>query len=344
VHSDPDATPILLAAFDKFRGTIGARAACEAAAAAAADAGIGAEICPLADGGEGTLEAVGGEAVVTAVTGPAGSVVEAEWRILEGGDGPRTAVIEMARAAGLALAGGAEGNDPVTATTRGVGELVRAAIAAGCGRIIIGLGGSATTDGGTGMIEVLSPDDLVGIELLGACDVETLFVDAARIFGPQKGADPATVARLTERLTAVADRYRAEYGIDVRGLPRSGAAGGLGGGIAVLGGHLVSGFDLLARIVGFPAALDRAAIVVTGEGRLDATSLEGKVVGEVVTAAHGRAPVLVIAGDAEPGVLAGRDDCTVVSLTARFGRSASRSETGALIERVTRAELRTVGW
>jgi glycerate kinase len=339
-----DGTPILLACFDKFRGTISAREACEAAADAARRAGIEALICPLADGGEGTLDAVGGAAMFTTVTGPDRTQIRAEWRLVEAVDGPATGVIEMARAAGLDLVGGAGGNDPLTATTRGVGELVLAAIGAGCDRVIVGCGGSATTDGGAGLLEVVTAHDLEGVELFGACDVGTTFVDAARVFGPQKGADEAGVIELTSRLVTLAERYLEQFGVDVRSLPRSGAAGGLGGALAVLGGTLVSGFDLLAGLVGFPVALSSADIVVTGEGRLDATSLDGKVVGGVVALAHGRAPVLVIAGDAEDGILEGRDGCTVISLTARFGRAAALETAAGLVARVVREELRATGW
>ncbi len=341
-----DGTPILLAAFDKFRGTVSARTACDAALAAAEVAGVVGLRCPLADGGEGTLDAVGGHPVHSSVTGPLGDAVDAEWRLLDPPQrgGRPTAVIEMARAAGLSLVGGPAGNDPVAASTRGVGELIRAAADAGAGRIVVGCGGSATTDGGAGALEVVGPEDLLGIELLGACDVETPFVDAATVFGPQKGAGAEAIALLTERLETLGLRYQEQYGVDVTALPRAGAAGGLGGALVALGGALVSGFDLVAAIVGFPAALAQADIVVTGEGRLDVTSLSGKVVGEVVARARGHARVLVVAGDAAEGVLADEAECTVVSLTRRFGVAASRTRTAELISRVVRAELRGLGW
>ena len=339
-----DGTPVVLAAFDKFRGTLTAQAACAAAAEAARAVGVAAITCPLADGGEGTLDAVGGDAVFTTVTGPDHTPVVAEWRVLDAGSRAPTAVIEMAQASGLVVAGGAARNDPVAATTRGVGELVLAAVAAGCRRVVIGCGGSATTDGGAGALEVLTPGHLHDVDLLVACDVNTSFLDAARVFGPQKGAGPEAVNELTTRLAHLADHYRDQYGVDVATLARAGAAGGLAGGLAALGGSLIAGFDLIAAIVGFPAALGQSDLVVTGEGHLDATSLDGKVVGEVAARADGRVPVVVIAGDAEPGVLAERSDCTVVSLTERFGTDAATSSTAALIARVVREQLRSVGW
>ena len=146
----------------------------------------------MSDGGEGLLDVFGGGNRTTVVTGPLGSPVEAAWRIDR-----RTAVIEMARASGLVLAGGAEGNDPLAATTRGTGELIAKAIEQGARTVLVGLGGSATTDGGLGAIEALgSPARLGPIDLQVACDVRTRFVDAAAVFAPQKGATPAQVRLL----------------------------------------------------------------------------------------------------------------------------------------------------
>lgn len=340
----PDGTPTILAAFDKFRGTLTAREACAATERAGGAAGVDVIACPLADGGEGTLDAVGGEAVCTTVTGPDHTPVVAEWRLLDAAGAAPTAVIEMARSSGLALAGGPEHNDPLAATTRGVGELVLAAIAKGCTRVVVGCGGSASTDGGAGALEVLDPAQLEGVDLYIAYDVETPFLDAARVFAPQKGAIPTVVDELTARLERLAHRYLDQFGVDVLRLAGAGAAGGLAGGLAALGGSLLSGFDLVAGIVGFPAALGRSDLVFTGEGRLDSTSLEGKVVGRVTALADGRVPVVVIAGDAEPGVLAGRDACAVVSLTERFGERAAHTATAELIARVVRQQLRAIGW
>src|SRR5205823_3062176 len=146
---------------------------------------------PLADGGEGTLDALGGANRLSRVTGPLGEPVEAEWRLGHG-----DAVIEMARASGLTLAGGRERNDPLAATARGTGELIAAAIAAGAERILVAVGGSATTDGGLGAVEALGWEPF-RTEVEVACDVRTPFLEAARVFGPQKGADPAQVEELT---------------------------------------------------------------------------------------------------------------------------------------------------
>ena len=267
----------VLAALDKFRGTATAAEASAAVGHACWELGHDVDESPLSDGGEGLLDVLGGANRSAIVTGPLGRPVEAAWRIER-----RTAVIEMARASGLALAGGADGNDPLGATTAGTGELIARAVDQGARRIIVGLGGSATTDGGLGAVEALpSPARLRTVELEVACDVRTRFVDAAVVFAPQKGASPAQVELLRARLEQLVVRYRDEFGVDVSELDGAGAAGGLAGGLAALGGRLVSGFELVAEHVDLEERACTADVVVTGEGHLDAQSLDGKVVGGV---------------------------------------------------------------
>ncbi len=295
---------------DKFRGSLTAGEAAAALAEGVGRAGRPAMALPLADGGEGTLDVLcptPADRRRALVTGPLGDPVDAEWGVR--GD---TAVIEMARASGLALV--AE-NDPLVATTFGTGELLRAALDAGVRRAIVAVGGSATVDGGLGALEALD-FDLRGTDVVVACDVSTTFVDAARIFGPQKGADAAAVQELERRLELLADRYRREPGVDVRDLPGAGAAGGLAGGIAAYGGRLVPGAALVADMVGLRYALESASLVLTGEGRLDATSFAGKVVGHVTREAHELGvPAGIVAGDAAPGDLPEGISCvTLVEL------------------------------
>src|SRR3954452_19456457 len=200
--------PSVLAAPDKFRGTASAIDVAAAVARAAARAGWACDQAPVADGGEGLLDVMGGTVRRTVVKGPLGAPVEAEWRMRDDG-----AVVEMARASGLVLAGGPEGNDPVAATTAGTGQLIAEAVKAGAKRVLVGVGGSATTDGGQGCLEVLEPHSrLRGVELVVACDVTTTFVDAAEVFAPQKGASPAQVALLTRRLERLAQLYEEQFG------------------------------------------------------------------------------------------------------------------------------------
>ena len=283
----------VLAAVDKFRGTVTAVQAARAVAEACSGLGHECVEMPMADGGEGTLDVLGGANRLTVVEGPLGSPVEAAWRLTNG-----TAVIEMARASGLQLVGGAAGNDALAASTIGTGQLIAAALDAGAQRVVVCVGGSATTDGGLGAVQVLQgAPRLREVDLIVACDVQTLFVDAAAVFAPQKGASPAHVQFLVTRLTGIADHYRDALGCDVRSLPGAGAAGGLAGGLAALGAKLKPGFDLVANEVGFHSALAECDVVITGEGRLDDTSFTGKVVGEVArhaadcrASAHGTAP------------------------------------------------------
>lgn len=324
--------PHVLAAPDKMRGTATAAEVAAAVAAAARRSGWTCTCTPLADGGEGTLDVLGGPNRRSKVTGPLGRPVDAAWR-LEG----RTAVVEMARASGLDLAGGPAGNDPLEATTRGTGELVSAAVAAGARRVIVGVGGSATTDGGLGAVEVLA-GRLAGVHLVVACDVEIPFSAAAPDFAPQKGATPAQVELLRRRLERLADDYRTRFGVDVSALPGAGAGGGLAGGLAALGAELVPGFEIVAEAVDLDERIHEADLVVTAEGFLDEQSFRGKVVGQI--ARLGReagVPVMAVAGqvyDAAPV-----EGLEVVSLTERFGAERSREDTLGCIQEVVEARL-----
>ncbi|HEV3225835.1 MAG TPA: glycerate kinase, partial [Acidimicrobiales bacterium] len=238
----------------------------------------------------------------------------------------------------LELVGGPEGNDPIAASTYGTGELIAAAIDAGARRILVGVGGSATTDGGLGALRALFPLPRVrGVELEVACDVRTRFVDAADLFAPQKGATPAQVELLRRRLERLAQVYREEHGVDVESLPGAGAAGGLAGGLAAAGAHLVEGFELVADEVGFDDALDGADLVVTGEGFLDEQSFDGKVVGGVIDRASAlKIPVLVIAGEVYDDVGAAVDS---VSLVQQFGEERAMQDPLACIEEIVSGRL-----
>jgi glycerate kinase len=333
--------PHLIAAPDKFRGTAGARDLARTMAEVAAGEGWTADAAPMSDGGEGLLDALGGEPRVTEVIGPLGRTVSAEWRLRQGDEGGMQAVIEMSQASGRALVPHPSGDDPLRADTTGVGQLLLAARDAGVHKIVIGCGGSATTDGGWGAVAVVgSADALHGIEVVVACDVTTPFTQAAALFGPQKGATPEQVSQLSERLRTLAERYRREFGVDVDAIPCAGAAGGLAGGLAALGARIVPGFDLVAGLVGLPEMIGAADLVITGEGHLDAPSFHGKVPGGVLALAAGRCPVLCIVGAADQVVLAAPPaGFDIVSLTERFGAARSRSLTLELVAQVMAQEL-----
>jgi glycerate kinase len=345
---------VAIVAPDKFRGSLSAAAAADAMAAGVEATGFSARRIPLADGGEGTLDALlaarGGSTRTTSVTGPLGEPVAAQWGFLPDGTG----VVEMARASGLQLVTGRSPsqapapattdakaavagmrNDPLRASTRGTGELIAAALRGGARRVIVGVGGSATTDGGLGAVDALGWS-LVGYDVTVACDVTTPFLDAATVYGPQKGATSAQVSLLTRRLARLAEVYRDRTGVDVTELEGGGAAGGLAGGLAAIGAQLEPGFDVVARAAGLDDALAGADLVVTGEGKLDASSFEGKVVGGVLdwAADEGDAVRVVIAGQATQ---AGRDELSVLgdvqllTLTERAWHSGDAFARAALL-------------
>ncbi len=322
----------VLFAFDKFRGTATSLELAAAATSAAETAGWLSHSIAVADGGEGSLDVLGGPNKRMKVTGPLGRPVEAEWR-LEG----KEAFIEMASASGLALAGGAEGNDPLLADTTGTGQLIAQAVGLGARTVVVMLGGSATTDGGLGAINAMpNRGRLKEIELIVACDVETRFRDAARVFGPQKGASTAQVELLTRRLEQLERKYLEDYGVDVSEMSGAGAAGGLAGGLVAVGGHIESGFDILADRAGLDEYLATIDLVVTGEGYLDPGSFHGKVVGGVHRWASAQGvPTIAVVGDTATGVdlPAGLE---VRSLVDRYGEERSFDDTLRLVaEQVT---------
>ncbi|MFI5053921.1 MAG: glycerate kinase [Acidimicrobiia bacterium] len=326
---------------DKFRGTLSAAQAAAAMAAGLTTAGYDEVIeLPLADGGEGTLDALlaarGGSRRTATVTGPLGEPVVAAWGLLPGG----VAVVEAAEASGLHRVP-ERARDPLRASTRGTGELIAAAIRSGARRVIVGVGGSATTDGGLAALEALGWS-FGGTPVTVAYDVTTRFTDAAAVFGPQKGASEAQVALLTRRLLMLADQYRLRTGVDVIEMTGGGAAGGLAGGLAAIGAELEPGFEVIAGEAGLEPLLERVELVVTGEGRLDATSFEGKGVGGVLEwAADAGVPnSAVIAGQVTPDALdelALRAGVQVLALTDRvwqageaFARAATLVQEAAL--------------
>lgn len=329
----------VVVAMDKFRGTLSAVQACEAVAVGVRQAGYDVISVPMSDGGEGFLGAFGGANRHTTVTGPQGVPVKAGWRM----DG-RRAVIESAAASGLALMSGSGPRDPVAATSRGVGELIDAALSAGARDIWVGVGGTGCTDGGAGAIDALErwlPDLPASLSIL--VDVTTRFADAARVFGPQKGASPADVEVLTARLQRLSDSFLARFGRAIGSLPGAGAGGGLAGGLAAIGGTIRSGFDAIADATGLETHAAAADLVVTGEGRFDAPSLAGKVVGGVLglAASHG-VPALVVAGDVDPATSvsgAVPADVTVRSLTAEVGAERAWHDTAAALTELTRGHL-----
>ena len=299
--------------------------------------GIETDLLPLADGGDGTLAtlvaATQGQVIPCRVRGPLGEPVDGAWGRL-GGEQSGTAVVEMALASGLALLR-PEDRDPRRTTTYGTGELIRAALAAGCRKIIVGIGGSATNDGGAGMAAALGVRfaDAQGAELepggaalarlaavdpthsvvppgttiMVACDVDNPLCGpegASAVYGPQKGATPEMVQELDAALAHYAEKIREHTGADVASVPGSGAAGGLGAGLlAFCGAEISSGLELAMEVTGFDRRLSVCQLVITGEGRLDGQTARGKVVAGVARRAQAVGiPVVAIAGSLEGGV------------------------------------------
>jgi glycerate kinase len=285
---------------------------------------------PLSDGGEGLVsslvDASGGKIVEAVVTGPLGEPVKAFWGLLSDGS---TAVLEMAAASGLTLVQNKKRN-PLISTTYGTGELIKLALDEGCRKIVLGLGGSATNDGGAGMAQALGAklldrngnnlpfggaaladlasidtgsldSRLASIEVLAACDVNnplTGKTGASAVFGPQKGAQPAMVDQLDRALGRYAAVIKRDLGKSVEFVPGSGAAGGLGAGaLAFLNASLVPGIDLVLDTIELEKELPGCSLVITGEGRFDMQSSFGKVpVGLARRAQKYNVPVIVIAG------------------------------------------------
>jgi glycerate kinase len=329
----------IVVAMDKFRGTLSAGQACAAVADGVRQAGYDATSVPMSDGGEGFLDAFGGANRKAPVTGPQGVPVDAEWRLDSG-----RALIESAAACGLALLDPARPRDPLAATSRGVGELIGAALAAGARDIWVGVGGTACTDGGAGALEALGAWLPAGATALPAAltvlvDVTTRFNDAAPVFGPQKGASPGEVEILTRRLTRQARTYQERFGRRIDELAGSGAGGGLAGGLAAIGGGIRSGFDAIAEFHDLETLIKAADLVITGEGRVDPPSLQGKVVGGVLRMAAGAGvPALVLAGTVADDMPPVRG-ATVRSLTAEYGPRRAWHDTAAALAELTAAWL-----
>jgi glycerate kinase len=282
----------VLVAPDAFKGTFDAPTVAAALGRGLRRAGAEADLCPVADGGEGTMDllaaAFGARLVSVTASDPLGRPVACRVAISPRVDpsvdrsgaqtDPCVGIVEMAQASGLGRVAAGE-RDARAASTRGTGELILAAVAHGVREILVGVGGSATTDGGRGAIEAIrAGGGLRGARLVVLCDVQTPFEDAPRVFGPQKGASDADVAWLEERL----DRLAAQLPRDPRGVPATGAAGGLSGGLwAAFDAELRPGAATVLDVLGVDERLRAAQLAVAGEGCLDEQSLGGKVVGEL---------------------------------------------------------------
>ncbi len=339
----------VLVAPDAFKGTIGAPEVAAAIAEGVRSGGLAAEECPVADGGEGTvgvlLAARGGALQTAASSDPLGRPLLAPWGLLSDG---RTAVIESAQASGLALLDPSE-RDAERSSTAGTGELMLAAVAAGASRIIVAVGGTASTDGGAGALAAIENGGGLGdVELVALSDVEAPFEQAAALFGPQKGAGAESISRLSQRL----DELARTWPRDPRGVAMTGAGGGLAGGLwAVLGAQLCSGAEFVLDALGFEERMRGRIAVVIGEGRLDEQSLLGKIAGAVARRASAQQVPLhaIVGANALSGP--GRDRLGLSSVReagdlvglARAGESLARElSTGTLDDAGYQREVTTL--
>lgn len=325
----------IVIACDSYKGCLSssevARAAAEGVAEVYPDCGI--VRLAVADGGEGTVDALvdtlGGHLEWAEVSDPLGRPIKAVYGVA--GD---LAIIESAAACGLTLLTKEERN-PLITTTKGLGELILAAIGKGCRRFLIGLGGSATNDGGMGMINA---DGFLerarGLSFTVACDVDTPYIGvhgASRVFGPQKGASEEDVEILEERLRGYALKILKDTGIDVSDMAGAGAAGGLGGAFrAYLGAELKRGVDLVLDQIGFDSIIDGADLVITGEGCSDYQTLKGKTAAGVLERAKRKGiPVMLVSGAIRDGQML-RD--------GGFGVIAAASPQGMSLDEAMRPE------
>lgn len=280
------ARPVLIAP-DKFKGTITATRVADAIAAGLAEAGVEADVCPVADGGEGTLDMLleieDGERVAAAAHDALGRPIAAEFAVVRDG---RVAIVEVARAIGLQLIDESE-RDAWSADSRGAGELIARAASTGATEVIVAIGGTASTDGGAGAIAALEEAGLAAAHELPTitvlCDSRVAWEQAAPTFAPQKGADPALVDKLRQRMARLATGARR----DPTGVPFTGCGGGLAGTLwASFDATLAPGAAYLLDRVEFTPRMRAARAVITGEGRLDHQTLTGKAVGEIATRAR----------------------------------------------------------
>ena len=326
----------IVIACDSYKGCLSSSEVAGAAAKGVAEVYPDCEIVRLAvaDGGEGTVDALvetlGGHLEWAEVSDPLGRPVKAVYGVA--GD---LAIIESAAACGLTLLTKEERN-PLITTTKGLGELILAAIDKGCRRFLIGLGGSATNDGGMGMI---SADGFLertrGMKFTVACDVDTPYIGAhgaSRVFGPQKGASEEDVEILEERLRGYALKILKDTGIDVSDMAGAGAAGGLGGAFrAYLGAELKRGVDLVLDQIGFDSIIDGADLVITGEGCSDYQTLKGKTAAGVLERAKRKGiPVMLVSGAIRDGQMLRDGGFGIIATASPQGMSlaeAMRPET-----------------
>ncbi|MGC1239315.1 MAG: glycerate kinase [Acidimicrobiales bacterium] len=338
---DGAARPIILSAVDKFRGTATSRELGRIIESSISSQDLLGDIQSMSDGGEGFLDVFDGEVVAVEAPGPLLTPVIARVKIVRSTSGT-LGVVEVSDVVGRDLLPAPSDREALAASSDGVGYLILAAANHGVDEVLVGCGGTATSDGGLGCYRVLVAAGGLPVPVTAATDVTASF-SGARRYALQKGVSPNDLVVVDERLRKVRAQYLEERSVDVESVERSGAAGGIPGALAALGARLTSGFDAVTRSVDLATRVTRSSMVVTGEGRFDGGSLEGKVTVGMAELVHDRLPLLVVCGSLDQAAARTfRQRFTtamLVSLEERFGRERAFGDVLACVDSVVRDEL-----
>lgn len=331
----------VLVSMDKFRGTATARELCDSVAKIVARINTTVDVQPMSDGGEGFRESFVGDVVVVDVPGPLGTVVAAPITLGNSPEGT-LAFLEVSEVVGRSHLIEPTSAQAIEASSAGVGYLILAAAQLGASSILIGCGGSATSDGGLGCYQVLRDAGGLPVAVTAATDVTARFSELIR-YAEQKGVSPDDMKIIKQRVDEARSLYVVEQGVDVEMLERSGASGGIPGGLAALGAELTSGLDAVARSVNLEQRIERSSLVITGEGRLDHGSLDGKVTGGIAALLSGDTALLVVCGSIE--MVAAQEFrsryplANLVSLVDRFDQRTAMTDVFGCVELVVTEEL-----
>jgi glycerate kinase len=332
---------VVLSAMDKFRGTATSREIGGVVEAAVASQGLLVDVQSMSDGGEGFVDAFDGEVVSVEAPGPLLEPVVARVKIVPSSSGA-TAVIEVSDVVGRDLLPAPSHREALAASSEGVGVVILAAVRLGVDAVLVSCGGTATSDGGLGCYRVLAAAGGLPVAVTAATDITAHF-SGVRRYALQKSVRAADLGLVDKRLHDARAKYLAERGVDVEGIEGSGAAGGISGALAALGAVVISGVDAVARSVNLGPRIARSSLVITGEGRFDEGSLEGKVVVGVAELVDLRVPLLVVCGsfnDAAARTFRRQfTNARIFSLEDRFGLDRALDEVRACVDAVVREEV-----
>jgi glycerate kinase len=327
-----------MVAMDKFRGTALAPELCEVVARTIRSVGVEIDIQPMSDGGEGFMDAFDGRDVIVDACGPLGESTQARVRLSPSVHG-LLGIIEVADVIGRDRLSTPTRRDALAASSRGVGLLIAACEELGAASLVVGCGGSATSDGGLGCYQYLRERGGLQLPTMVATDITAPFSGALR-YALQKGVSPEDLPVVAHRLEKVRDIYRRDQNVDVELTERTGAAGGIAGALVALGASPVGGFDAVADAVGLDDRLRNASLVISGEGRLDQGSLEGKVVISLAQRLGPNSQLVLICGsvesDAREQFLSRFPRAELISLSEHFGIDRALADTLACVEEVTK--------